>query len=79
MLRCGVGRLVTLVSYFAGRGTGSEKAADMSATVPVLAVVTLIVLALIARQRAYHLTSTSLMFVTGALAAWFLLSYSILD
>jgi hypothetical protein len=45
----------------------------------MLAVVTLIVLALVAHQRAYHLTSTSLIFMTGALAAWFLLSYSILD
>jgi hypothetical protein len=51
----------------------------MSATVPVLAIMTLIVLALVARQRAYHMTSTSLMFITGALAAWLLLSYSVLD
>jgi hypothetical protein len=50
----------------------------MSATVPMIALATLIVLALIARQRAYHMTSTSLMFMTGALAAFILLSYSIL-
>ena len=51
----------------------------MSATVPVLALVSLIVLAVVAQQRAYHMTSTSLMFMTGALAAWFLLSYSMLE
>jgi hypothetical protein len=49
----------------------------MSADVPIIAFSALIVLSLIARQRDYAMTSTSLMFLTGALAAWMLASYSI--
>jgi hypothetical protein len=47
----------------------------MSATVPFIALSALIGLSLLARQWAYSLTSTSLMFMAGALAAWFLFSY----
>ena len=43
----------------------------MSATVPIIALSALIALALIARQLAYLMTSTSLLFMTGALALWF--------
>jgi hypothetical protein len=46
----------------------------MSATVPLIAVSALIGLALLARQWSYVLTSTSLLFMAGALAAWFLFS-----
>ena len=49
----------------------------MSASVPTVAFAVLIALALLARQRNYAMTSTSLMFLTGALAVWVLASYSI--
>ena len=42
----------------------------MSATVPIIALSALIALALIARQLAYLMTSTSLLFMTGV-ALWF--------
>jgi hypothetical protein len=45
----------------------------MSATVPFIAVSALIGLSLIARQWSYLLTSTALLFMAGALAAWFLI------
>jgi hypothetical protein len=47
----------------------------MSASVPIIALWVLIALALFARRRSYVMTSTSLLFITAALAAWFLLSY----
>jgi hypothetical protein len=47
----------------------------MSATVPIVALSALLVLSLIAKQLAYLMTSTSLQFMTAALAAWFLLSF----
>ncbi len=50
----------------------------MSATVPLVALSALLVLSLVAKQLAYVMTSTSLMFMTGALATWFLVSYWIL-
>ena len=49
----------------------------MSASVPMVALSALIALALFARQRAYAMTSTSLMFLTGALAVWLLVISSI--
>jgi hypothetical protein len=49
----------------------------MSANVLVVLLLALVALALLAHQRAYALTSTSLMFLSGALAAWMLLTYSI--
>lgn len=47
----------------------------MSASVPLIALSALIALSLVARQLAYFMTSTSLLFMTGALAVWFLVSY----
>ena len=47
----------------------------MSATVPLIALSVLVALSLVARQLAYLMTSTSMLFMTGALAAWFLISY----
>jgi ABC-type uncharacterized transport system permease subunit len=47
----------------------------MSATVPIIALSALIALALIARQLAYLMTCTSLLFMTGALAFWFVTAY----
>jgi hypothetical protein len=47
----------------------------MSASVPIIALWVLIALALFARRRAYLMTSTSLLFIAGALAAWSLVSY----
>jgi hypothetical protein len=46
----------------------------MSASVPIVALPALIALALFARHRAYAMTSTSLMFLTGALAVWVLVT-----
>jgi hypothetical protein len=46
----------------------------MSATVPLIALSMLVVLSLIARQLAYVMTSTSLMFLAGALVVWFAIS-----
>jgi hypothetical protein len=50
----------------------------MSATVPIVALSALIVLSLVAKQLAYLMTSTSLQFVTAALALWFLASFWLL-
>jgi len=50
----------------------------MSATGPIIALSALLALSLIARRLAYLMTSTSLLFLTGALAFWFVLSYSVL-
>ena len=47
----------------------------MSATVPIIALSALIALAFIARQLAYLMTSTSLLFMTGALALWFVVAH----
>jgi hypothetical protein len=47
----------------------------MSATVPIVALSVLIVLSLIAKQLAYMMTSTSLQFMTAALAVWLLGSF----
>lgn len=47
----------------------------MSASVPIIALSALIALALIARQLAYLMTSTSLLFMTGALALWFVVAH----
>ena len=47
----------------------------MSATVPIIALSMLIVLSLVAKQLAFLMTSTSLQFLTGALAIWFLVSF----
>ena len=47
----------------------------MSATVPIVALSVLIVLSLLAKQLAYLMTSTSLQFLTVALAVWFLASF----
>jgi len=49
----------------------------MSASVLIVALTALIALSLLAQQRAYAMTSTSLMFLTGALAVWLLVTYSI--
>lgn len=43
----------------------------MSVAVPALALAALIVLSLIARDRNYHMTSASLMALTGVLVTWF--------
>jgi hypothetical protein len=50
----------------------------MPATVPIIALSVMIVLSLIAKQLSYMMTSTSLQFMTGALALWFLASFWIL-
>ena len=47
----------------------------MSASVPIIALSALIALALIARQLAYLMTSTSLLFMTGALTLWFVAAH----
>jgi hypothetical protein len=52
--------------------------ATMSVGVPIIALLVLTALALIARHRAYRMTSTSLLFMSAALAAGLLVSYSIL-
>jgi hypothetical protein len=46
----------------------------MSATLPMFALWVLAALALVARQRAYFMTSTSLLCMAGALALWLLVS-----
>jgi hypothetical protein len=76
-IRCGVGDLVTMAALQAGREGGSGKAAAVSASIPIVALSALLALALFAQQRAYAMTSTSLMFLTGALAVWLLVTYSI--
>lgn len=57
-----------------GAGGGHRKAAEMSATVPLIALSALVALSLIAKQLTYLMTSTSLMFIAGALAVWLLVS-----
>ena len=47
----------------------------MSFSVPIAALSALVVLSLIARERNYALTSTSLLVLTGALAGWFVATY----
>ena len=49
----------------------------MSASVPIVALSALVALALFARHRDYAMTSTSLMFLTGALTVWLVVTYSI--
>ena len=66
-----------LVALKAGREAWQREAAAMSAGVPIIALSALVALSLVARQRDYAMTSTSLLFLTGALAAWMLASYSI--
>jgi hypothetical protein len=66
-----------LVALKTGREAWQRKAAAMSAGVPIIALSALVALSLVARQRDYAMTSTSLMFLTGALAVWMLASYSI--
>jgi len=43
----------------------------MSPTVPVVALVVLVVLSMIAKERKYDMTSSGLMVITGVLATWF--------
>lgn len=43
----------------------------MSPTGPVVALVALVVLSLVARERKYDMTSMGLMALAGVLAAWF--------
>jgi len=74
---CIVWNLVTLSRQNQHGRRGLRKAAAMSASVPIIALSALVALSLIARQRDYAMTSTSLLFLTGALAAWMLASYSI--
>jgi len=76
--RVGIGNLVTLPRYDTSGDIGRAKAVIMSATVPIVALSALIVLSLVAKQLAYLMTSTSLQFVTAALALWFLASFWIL-
>jgi hypothetical protein len=42
----------------------------MSVAVPVAALALLVVLSLIAKERKYEMTSTGLMALAGAVAAW---------
>jgi hypothetical protein len=43
----------------------------MSPTLPVAALVVLVALSLIAKERKYDMTGTALMVLTGVLAMWF--------
>jgi hypothetical protein len=43
----------------------------MSVTIPTLAVVTLVLLSFVAKQRTYLMTSDSLVFLAGAVAILF--------
>ena len=43
----------------------------MSPTVPVVALVVVVVLSLIAKERKYDMTGAGLMVVAGVLATWF--------
>ncbi len=43
----------------------------MSPTVPVVALVVVVVLSLIAKERKYEMTGTGLMVLAGVLATWF--------
>jgi hypothetical protein len=42
----------------------------MSQTLPVVALVVLVVLSMVAKERKYDMTSASLMVLTGVLATW---------
>ena len=42
----------------------------MSPTIPVVALVVLVVLSMVAKERKYDMTSSGLMVLTGVLAAW---------
>jgi hypothetical protein len=42
----------------------------MSPTIPVVALVVLVVLSMIAKERKYDMTSSGLMVFTGVLATW---------
>jgi hypothetical protein len=42
----------------------------MSPTIPVVALVVLVVLSMIAKERKYDMTSSGLMVLTGVLATW---------
>jgi hypothetical protein len=42
----------------------------MSPTLPVVALVVLVVLSMIAKERKYAMTSAGLMVLTGVLASW---------
>ena len=48
----------------------------MSPTIPVVALVVLVVLSMIAKERKYDMTSAGLMALTGVLAAWFAALFS---
>ena len=69
----GFWNLLRLSRYSGKRRRGSQRRPKMS--VPVFAVATMVVLTLIARERDYRLTSSSLLFLTGALTAWFVAGY----
>jgi hypothetical protein len=73
--RADVGNLVTLWRYQQAGGREAKGGLLMSVTVPIVALSVLIVLSLIAKQLAYLMTSTSLQFMTAALAVWFLASF----
>jgi hypothetical protein len=47
----------------------------MTSVMPVVALSVLAVLSLVAREKSYPLTSTSLMVVTAALTVWYVAVY----
>jgi hypothetical protein len=67
----GVGKLVTMLRYEKDEDAGQCRAAAMSAVIPTLAVVTLVLLSFVAKQRTYLMTSDSLVFLAGAVAILF--------
>ena len=71
----GVGKFLTSVRLSLGREAGQPWAVQMTFVTPVVALSLLAVASLIAREKSYALTSTSLMVVTGALAAWYAAVY----
>jgi hypothetical protein len=64
-----IGKLLTVSGYAGGLGGGGRKP-PMSQTVPVVALVVLVVLSVIAKERKYDMTSAGLMVLTGVLAVW---------
>lgn len=54
---------------------GQPWAAQMTFVTPVVALSLLAVLSLVAREKSYPLTSTSLMVVTGVLGVWYAAVY----
>lgn len=50
---------------------GGGKEPPMSPTLPVVALVVLVVLSLVAKERKYDMTGTGLMVLAGVLAMWF--------